>query len=344
MAGATGIGWQQAETIALRFMVELGYTDARQTKLSGDGGIDVVSSRAVAQVKYQQRPVPPDAVQKIKGAAYDGRQAVFYSWSGYSRNAIAFAEQADVALFIVVGDSQQPVSPKAKNLLEASATFRAQRRTTEQRRVEEEARRRTAYENEARRQAEAEQAERARLEREAAIEAAIREAECKKRRDRRKRWLTAAPRAVRCAASGVGSYCRRSGARQRRMLADANATTPVIWAWVFSLAGILCPIGLSAGGGWFALDARARLTAAGHMRSPWLLRIPAVLATITTGLVAAVVVSLGFTAFAGDQIDRSDGFSTTTEDVLDGLMVVVILAVGVLGLYAWSKAEQPKGT
>lgn len=69
---------------------------------SHDGGIDVESGRAVAQVKRQRRSVGAPVVQQLHGAAQgEGKDGEFYTTSSYSRDAIAFARRAGVKLFVV---------------------------------------------------------------------------------------------------------------------------------------------------------------------------------------------------------------------------------------------------
>jgi hypothetical protein len=81
-------------------MKGLGFADAAVTAAGNDGGVDVRSERAVAQVKYYaQAPVGAPAVQQLRGAAYDRQWAIFYSLSAYTAAAHEFAESAGVALF-----------------------------------------------------------------------------------------------------------------------------------------------------------------------------------------------------------------------------------------------------
>jgi len=90
-----------AEAQAAVWMVGLGFADAMPTQLSGDSGIDVVSTRAVAQVKFQVAPVGRPALQNLVGAAaeHPGKLRLFFAWKGYTGPAYAFAEQTNIALF-----------------------------------------------------------------------------------------------------------------------------------------------------------------------------------------------------------------------------------------------------
>lgn len=52
-----GMTWQAAEELACKWMRRHGYADAKLTSGGADGGIDVMSRRAVAQVKHHAKPV-----------------------------------------------------------------------------------------------------------------------------------------------------------------------------------------------------------------------------------------------------------------------------------------------
>jgi len=93
--------WQAAEKNAAVWMRYWGHRDAKVTQGGPDGGIDVRSSRALAQVKFEAAQVGAPAVQRLVGAR--GRQdhlaLYFFSGAGYARPAIDYAEIMDVALF-----------------------------------------------------------------------------------------------------------------------------------------------------------------------------------------------------------------------------------------------------
>jgi hypothetical protein len=109
-----------AEAQAAVWMIGLGFADAMPTQFTADGGIDVVSSRAVAQVKFQVAPVGRPALQNLVGAAgseHPGKFKLFFSWKGYSGPAFVFAEQAHVALFsFTTGGELVPENTQAEHL------------------------------------------------------------------------------------------------------------------------------------------------------------------------------------------------------------------------------------
>lgn len=91
---------EDAERAACLKMRDLGFVDARLTKRGPDGGVDVWSTEAVAQVKAQTVPVGPSVIQAIFGIAQaDQKIAVCFSLAGYSALAKDWASQAGVALF-----------------------------------------------------------------------------------------------------------------------------------------------------------------------------------------------------------------------------------------------------
>ena len=93
--------WQDAEHNAARWMSHWGYSDAQVTAGGADGGIDVVSSHAVAQVKFKAQQVGGPDIQRLAGAGFShpGKQLIFFTGTSYSSNAFQVAEDASVALF-----------------------------------------------------------------------------------------------------------------------------------------------------------------------------------------------------------------------------------------------------
>lgn len=93
---------RMAEYAAAIFMREIGYPDATPTKASGDNGIDVYSTEAVAQVKWHSKPVGRPDIQSLVGSAsviHDGKALLFFSRVGFSRDATEFADRMGIRLF-----------------------------------------------------------------------------------------------------------------------------------------------------------------------------------------------------------------------------------------------------
>lgn len=88
------------EEVAAEWMRWFGFADAYATQASRDGGIDVDSSTAVAQVKMQRTPVGRPVLQQLSGVAQVmGKQALCFSLMHYTRDAEQWAGRTGIALF-----------------------------------------------------------------------------------------------------------------------------------------------------------------------------------------------------------------------------------------------------
>ncbi|RZS60708.1 restriction endonuclease [Xylanimonas ulmi] len=97
----------------------LGIRDARRTPTGPDGGIDVVSRSAIAQVKRHSAPTGRPDLQRLVGAR--GRSAslrlLFYSAAGYSESARRYADEMDIALFTYdITGNVAPLNRPAKSM------------------------------------------------------------------------------------------------------------------------------------------------------------------------------------------------------------------------------------
>jgi hypothetical protein len=89
-----------AEQLAAEWMCHLGFGDARCTPAGTDGGVDVRSQGAVAQVKAQLTPVGRPELQALYGVARaEGRQPLFFSLMSYTTAALTWADEVGMALF-----------------------------------------------------------------------------------------------------------------------------------------------------------------------------------------------------------------------------------------------------
>lgn len=95
------LDWQAAETAAVTHMKTLGFIDAQATGPGPDCGIDALSSDAAAQVKFYANPIGRPDIQRLRGAAHEYRLALFYSTGGFTKEAVAYAIEAGVALFLM---------------------------------------------------------------------------------------------------------------------------------------------------------------------------------------------------------------------------------------------------
>lgn len=91
--------WPLAEQFAVEHMRHLGFKDAKLTQAGADGGIDVESAAAVAQVKHWKHSVTRPDVQRLNGAAPANTSRIFYAASGFTRDARLFADEHKIALF-----------------------------------------------------------------------------------------------------------------------------------------------------------------------------------------------------------------------------------------------------
>lgn len=99
---------QEAEQNAAARMRELGFPDARVTSGGADGGIDVRSSNALAQVKWRGGLTGRPALQNLYGARgiETSKRLLFFSAADYSQHAMEYAEQTGIALFIYDPDGR----------------------------------------------------------------------------------------------------------------------------------------------------------------------------------------------------------------------------------------------
>lgn len=99
---STGVeAWIAAEHEAARFVRGLGFRDAEVTEAGADAGLDVVGTGVVGQVKYLSSKVGRPDLQRLVGANTGGARMVFFSRSGYSADAVRFADEVRMALFTV---------------------------------------------------------------------------------------------------------------------------------------------------------------------------------------------------------------------------------------------------
>lgn len=111
-----------AEQVAAEWMRHLGFGDARCTPAGTDGGVDVRSTGAVAQVKAQLSPVGRPELQALYGVARsEGRRPLFFSLMSYTAAALTWADEVGMALFrFDHGGLVEPVNAPAEELLAAA--------------------------------------------------------------------------------------------------------------------------------------------------------------------------------------------------------------------------------
>ena len=90
-----------AELAAAEFMRWLGFPDAQASPVGPDGGIDVSSKQAVGQVKDYGKPIGRPELQQHLGVAVGegGKLPVFFARSGYTNQALEWANERDMPLY-----------------------------------------------------------------------------------------------------------------------------------------------------------------------------------------------------------------------------------------------------
>lgn len=93
---------KDAELNAAEKMRIWGYLDAASPLHSADGGIDVRSTRALAQVKFRSSKAGRPEIQNLVGAAAgdNSKALLFFDFKGYSPQAVQYANQMGVGLYI----------------------------------------------------------------------------------------------------------------------------------------------------------------------------------------------------------------------------------------------------
>ena len=96
-----GVSHRGAEQLCAEWMRYLGAADAQTTRASVDGGIDIESSKYVAQVKNYAGTVGVVEVRELVGvAAVEGKTPLFFTSGKYASSAMDFALRAGVGLFV----------------------------------------------------------------------------------------------------------------------------------------------------------------------------------------------------------------------------------------------------
>ncbi|WP_324273621.1 restriction endonuclease [Blastococcus brunescens] len=112
--------WQQAEENAAAWMRWWGFADARVTPTGADGGIDVLATTAIAQVKFKAAQVGRPDVQRLAGArgSANNRAILFFTGIGFTKPAVEYADRERIALFeYAMSGEMTPVSSAARILL-----------------------------------------------------------------------------------------------------------------------------------------------------------------------------------------------------------------------------------
>jgi len=91
--------WEDAERLAEMHMRRLGHSNAQRTNAGADGGVDVESARAVAQVKDQSNPVGRHLIQQLYGVARSRNKKAYFFARRYAPQAVEWARENNVKLY-----------------------------------------------------------------------------------------------------------------------------------------------------------------------------------------------------------------------------------------------------
>mgnify|MGYP001208321832 CR=1 FL=1 len=115
--------WKAAEERAATFLTRLGFFGVEVESGGADGGVDLrVPGLIVAQVKATNRPVGRPVIQQIYGIGQaEGAHSAVFSLSGYSKQAMNWANGQTVSLFVfrqsAAGVKVVPRNPAAHALI-----------------------------------------------------------------------------------------------------------------------------------------------------------------------------------------------------------------------------------
>ncbi|PQP25956.1 restriction endonuclease [Rhodococcus opacus] len=100
----------EAEINAAEQMQKLGYGDATALLGGADGGIDVYSSRAYAQVKWRGGSAGKSDLANLYGTrgTSHARKLLYFSGPGYTDEAVDYADTVGIALFRCEPDGETP--------------------------------------------------------------------------------------------------------------------------------------------------------------------------------------------------------------------------------------------
>lgn len=110
--------WRDAERATAQWLREVGCRKVELTSAGADGGIDVLTDSWAVQVKHTERRVGRPAIQQIVGAAMAvDRRPALVSSSGFSKPAVEFADEHEVALVELDDHGRgQPVNATARHI------------------------------------------------------------------------------------------------------------------------------------------------------------------------------------------------------------------------------------
>jgi hypothetical protein len=110
--------FEEIAKLVLEYLQDLGYDDAELMADAGAGLYDIDSERAIVEVTVGAPPSRPD-VQRLDGVARnEKRPALYFSARGFTASAKEWADNIDIALFSLDGDTDviTPVNEAAEQV------------------------------------------------------------------------------------------------------------------------------------------------------------------------------------------------------------------------------------
>lgn len=109
---------EDAEHAAAQWMRAVGFSGIAVGRRGADGGIDVTSDQALAQVKAEAKPVGRPVLQAIYGLARArDKVALTFALAGFTREALDFADEVGIALLRFDLDGEAvPLNATARGL------------------------------------------------------------------------------------------------------------------------------------------------------------------------------------------------------------------------------------
>ncbi|MGY1697364.1 restriction endonuclease [Geodermatophilus sp. SYSU D00814] len=92
--------FNDSERVAAEWMSYFGYSNVGVMPIGPDGGVDIYSDQALAQVKAQASPTTRPHIQQHLGVCQaQGKEPVFFSLAGYTPGAVDWADANGMILF-----------------------------------------------------------------------------------------------------------------------------------------------------------------------------------------------------------------------------------------------------
>lgn len=113
-----GLDPRGAELLIQEWMIHWGFYDAKATPIGPDGGFDIISTNAAAQVKFRNQASTLEQINSFHGACNSSfRYEIFVSKSGFTKKALETGTSHGMALFGLQPDGTPlPMNPLANKL------------------------------------------------------------------------------------------------------------------------------------------------------------------------------------------------------------------------------------